>query len=271
MNLTGLMALPASGLALFLLILVRASAIFLIAPMLGHTQVPARFKIGLAFFIALILTPLLLRDWPPLTLENPWLLAAALFQEMVLGVLIGFLVQLVFVAFQFAGQVVGQQMGFGMANIMDPQTATQVSVIAQIYMIAGSLIYLTLDGHLWMLMALEKSLRIIPPGQYRFDGVTMSLLLDATNDLFWITVLLAAPVMGVLVLTELGMGIVARIMPQMNIFVASFPIKIGLGVLTLAVSLPILIEHMAGLFEQNFAGLLTFLRAVSAGVTNGGG
>ncbi|MDB5097552.1 MAG: fliR [Cyanobacteria bacterium RYN_339] len=261
MDLNALLALPPNGLAIFLLVLCRASAIFLVAPVLGNANVPQRVKIGLAFMLALIFTPFLMTT--PLTVDvtNGWALAVAVLQELSIGLVIGFLAQLVFVAFQFAGQAVGLQMGFGMANVFDPQSHAQVSVTAQFYLLVGVLVFLLIDGHHWLIVALEKSFTSVPLGTFHLDQRLFNVVLRASDDLFWTSLTLMAPVLGVLLLAEVGMGIVARIMPQMNVFVASFPVKVGLGVLTMALAFPLMVGYMSSLTEQSFALILKFLGA----------
>jgi flagellar biosynthetic protein FliR len=261
MNLAALLNLPPQGMVVFLLVLVRASAIFLIAPVLGNANTPARIKIGLSFMLALIFTPLLMSTPLHLVVSNPFDLAVAIAAELMLGVLIGFMAQLMFVAVEFAGQMVGQQMGFGMANVFDPQSKAQVSVTAQLYLLVGVLVFLLLDGHHWILLALAKSFQTIPLGTFRFDERALNVLLGASTDLFWVALTLMAPVLGVLALAEVAMSIVARIMPQMNVFVASFPVKVGLGVITMTLSFPLMIGAIATFTERSFAGIWKFLGA----------
>lgn len=259
MNLAGLLQLPPHGLAIFLLVLVRSSAIFLTAPVLGNTAVPMRVKVGLSGLLALILTPMLMDTKIVADIDSVWGLVPAVLSELMLGVLIGMLAQFFFVALQFAGQVVGLQMGFGMASVFDPHFGASVSVTGQFYLLLGILVFLLLDGHHWVLVALQKSFTTIPLGAFTFDGRALGVLLTASNDLFWVALMLMAPVLGVLVLGEVAMAIVARIMPQMNVFVAAFPVKIGLGVVTMALSFPLLVGFLGSETERTFAGILRFL------------
>lgn len=259
MNLPALFQLPPQGLMVFLLVLVRCSAIFLVAPVLGNANVPARAKVGLATLLALIITPMLLDTELPKDLATFWVLVPTVLAELLLGLTIGFLAQLFFVAVQFAGQIVGLQMGFGMASVFDPMAGAQVSVVGQLYMLLGVLVFLLLDGHHWVLIALQKSFTTVPLGSFALDARAVQTVITASNDMFWVALMIMAPVMGVLVLGEVAMAIVARILPQMNIFVASFPVKIGLGVLTMALSFPLLVGFLAGQTERTFAGVLAFL------------
>lgn len=259
MNLAGLFQLPPDGILVFLLVLVRASAIFLVAPILGNANVPARLKIGLSFLLAIIFTPLLINTPLSVPVTDGFGLATAVLQELAVGILIGFLAQLLFVAIQFAGQVVGLQMGFGLSAVFDPQSGAQVSVTAQLYLFLGVLVFLLLDGHHWLIIALEKSFTAFPLGTFALDGRVMGILIAQSNDMFWTALMLMAPVLGVLVLAELAMGIVARIMPQMNVFIASFPLKIGLGIVTMIVAFPLMIGYMGTATEATFATILKFL------------
>lgn len=256
MELTGLMRLPPQGIVVFMLVLVRASSLFMVAPVLGNANVPQRMKVGLAFAMAIILTPFLMNQELQFDLTNPWTLTLAVAAEIALGVFIGMLAQFLFVAVQFAGQVVGLQMGFGMASVFDPQTHAQVSITAQIYLYLAVMVFLLMDGHHWLLIALQRSFTAIPLGTFTVNGQVMNVLLTAASDLFWVALTIMAPVLGVLVLAEMAMGIVARIMPQMNIFVASFPVKIGLGLITMMLAFPLMVTYIGPTIETTFAGIL---------------
>ena len=259
MDVTQLASLPPQGLAVFLLVLVRASAIFLVAPVLGNSTTPARIKVGLSLLLALIFTPMLMNKPLPVDVMTLPGMLAAVFHELVLGFLIGFLAQLIFVAMEFAGQVVGIQMGLSMATMFDPTTHAQVAVTSQFYLLVGVLTFMLLDGHHWVLLALDRSYTTIPLGTFALNAKALFTVLNASNELFWVALTLMAPVLGVLALTEVAMAIVARIMPQMNIFVASFPVKIWLGVATMALSFPLVVEYMGSLTEKSFAMLMQFL------------
>ena len=236
-----------------------ASDFFLTAPVLSNAAVPVRVKAGLSALLALILAPFLMQQELLFDPNNMWALALALLQEIGLGVFIGLLAQLVFVAAQFAGQVVGLQMGLGMASVFDPHTRASVGITSQIYMYLAIMVFLLADGHHWLLIALQRSFAAVPLGTFTLDGQAMAILLTAANDLFWVALMLMAPVLGILVLSEVAMGIVARIMPQMNVFVASFPVKIALGIFGMTVSMPLMASYMGVTMEHTFMGILRYL------------
>lgn len=254
-----LATLPQSGLVVFFLVLVRASAIFLSAPLLGNRSVPMRVKVGLALLLSLLWTPFLMGKAGAPNPQDLWVFAAAVVSEVAVGLLIGTVTNFFFTAAQFAGYAVGMQMGFGMASMFDPTTQSQSSVVGQFYLFAATLVFLLLDGHHWILIALGRSFDAVPLGGFAWSGQTTVQLIDAANNVFWVALMLAAPVLGVLILAELAMGIVARIMPQMNVFVASFPVKILLGVFTLFVSFPILVASLGSQVELTFERVLALL------------
>lgn len=259
MDLAGLLRLPPQGLVVFLLVLIRVSSLFLTAPLLGNANVPQRMKVGLAFMMALILTPFLMHQELLFDFSNPFTLTLAVFQEIALGVFIGLLAQLLFVAVTFAGNVVGMQMGFGMANVFDPTSRAQVSITAQIYTYTMTMVFLLLDGHHWLLIAIQRSFSAIPLGTFTMNGQVMGVLLAATNELFWVALILMAPVLGVLALSEIAMAIVARIMPQMNVFVAAFPVKIMVGIAAMVVALPMMVTYLGITTERTFMEILRFV------------
>lgn len=261
MDLAALMGYPPLALPVFLLILVRSSAIFLGSPVLGNQMVPIRFKLGLAFMLAAIATPLMLAKGVPVPdLSSIWGLLAAIASELALGLVIAFGAQMLFTSMQFAGQLVGLQMGFGMANVYDPGSQAQVTVTAQFFTTLGMLLFLIVDGHHWIIAALMRSYEAVPLGAFRFAAApALSFMLDAVSQLFVVSLGLAAPLLGVLFLGELALGFVARIMPQMNVFVAAFPVKILLGFATLLVALPMIGAAFEGATETTFTSILSFV------------
>jgi flagellar biosynthetic protein FliR len=150
-------------------------------------------------------------------------------------------------------------MGFGMANVFDPTSRAQVSITAQIYTYTMTMVFLLMDGHHWLLIAIQRSFAAIPLGTFTMNGQVMGVLLAATNELFWVALILMAPVLGVLALSEIAMAIVARIMPQMNVFVAAFPVKIMVGIATMIVALPLMVTYLGITTERTFMAILRFV------------
>jgi flagellar biosynthetic protein FliR len=225
---------------LFVLLLARATGLLMLAPFLGERAVPrsikAFFALSLAFLMATFVPPL---TTLPASLPALVLLAAA---ELSVGLSMGFLARLTIVAFEMAGQIISIQMGLAIAQVIDPMSGAQSSILSRWMGLLGIALFLTLDGHHHLLRALEASLELVPPGQGLLSDSVIAGLVELSGETLTAAMTLAAPVIGVLLLTSTGLGILARTVPQMNIFMVGFPIKIALGLAATVASLPYLIE-----------------------------
>jgi len=244
--------IPLPQIQTFFLIFLRVGAILFTLPLFDNKTIPVLFKAGLAFTIALVLYPVLdIRSSPCLDQLLPFVTTVC--SEVVIGMAIGLSVKLVFSGIQLAGQLAGYQMGFAIVNVMDPMTAAQVSVIAHLKYLMALLIFLTLNAHHWMLRAMAESFHRVPPFG---AGISRSLSMEIVgmaSAMFVISIKIAAPVMVALLLTTAALGLVARTVPQMNIFIVGFPLKIVVGLLFLAFTAP----YFAAFLENLYSGLGT--------------
>jgi flagellar biosynthesis protein FliR len=230
-----------------LLLIMRVGGILVAAPIFSHRSVPNLIKIGLIILLSLILLPTIRAmeiKLPPDLLG----LSTVLVKEVAAGLAIGFTAQLLFIGVQFAGDLIGLQMGFGIVNVMDPNSEAQVPLIGQYQSILATLIFLSLNGHHLVLMAISNSLHAIPLGQVNFTGMSADIIIRGGVNTLAQGIKLGAPCIVTLFLLDVAMGVIARTVPQMNIFIVGFPLKIGGGLLMLAASLP--------LFGYVFAKLL---------------
>lgn len=235
---------------LFFFVFVRVAAILMTLPVFSGAAVPSQIKIGLALAVSLVLFPIL----PPLSAPaagGPVALALGLAREVVLGGAIGLTIKLFFAGVQLAGQTVGYQMGMAIANVMDPATAAQVPILAQFNNLIAVLIFLIINAHHGFIRALAESFGRIPlggfhPGPEFFDHLTL-----LCTEMFVVAVKVGAPVIVALLLTSVALGLVARTVPQMNVFIVAMPLKIAIGLIFLGICLP----HMAALLRQLFAHL----------------
>ncbi len=234
----------------FLVVLIRTGVILAALPLLGGRSVPRRIKLGLAAFIALILTPLV-----SFTLPDNWLepshLVMALGSELLVGLVLGLALRLLMAAVELAGSVMGFQVGFALANVLDPVTQVQTPVFGQLLTVLATLLYFQVDGHHLVLLALGSSFQIIPP----FGAQLSPPLLPDAAGLFQRTydigLKIAFPVMAVTFLIHITMGIMGRLVPQMNIMLTSFPITIAMGLFVLGLGLP----FIALVFQGAIVGL----------------
>jgi flagellar biosynthetic protein FliR len=248
-------------LQIFFLIFLRVGAIMMFIPVFDSRNIPVLFKAGLAFSVSLLLFPILkLDDIPFINSAIPF--GIGVIGEIMMGAIIGLSVKLIFAGIQLAGQLAGFQMGLAIANVMDPVTSAQVSIIAQLINIIAILIFLTINAHHMFLRALAESFRLIPPFNVQFSNSLIEQLISISGNMFIIAVKVGAPVIVSLLLTSAAFGLISRTVPQMNVFLVAIPLKIVVGLLFLAFALPYLLPYFRQLFNESGRDILLLLRAM---------
>jgi flagellar biosynthetic protein FliR len=200
----------------------RVLAVFTAAPVFSSRVFPVRARIGLAFLVALAAQPSL-QGQTVVSLDSALALEAVA-QQVGVGLAIGFAVRLVLAAVELAGEVVGFQMGLNFAAFFDPTANAQTSAVARFYGQLAVLLFVVLNGHLLVLMALIKSFDAFPIGQSLFSALHTMRLHELGAALFASGLWIALPLVGMLMFANLALGIVSRVAPQMNIYAVGFPI-----------------------------------------------
>jgi len=241
------------------LIFLRVSAMIITIPIVGDSTVPLKIKGGLALLITFLVYPVV-----PVA---GWKLSADIFSmiyrmagEIMIGVMIGFTSRLIFDGIQLAGQLIGFQMGFSIVNVIDPVNNEQVSIISQFQYLVAVLIFLIMDGHHIFLYAIGESLRILPPLGFHFSGELMQLLLSFVKDMLEVAIKTGAPIIAVLLFMSVGLGLVARTVPQINIFIVGFPLQIAIGLIGIGLTLPVFTRVLEGYFLNLEGEVLSLLR-----------
>ncbi len=248
-------------LQIFFLIFLRVGAIIMFIPIFDSRNIPVLFKAGLAFSVSILLFPILkLDNIPFITSAIPF--GIGVIGEIMLGVIIGFSVKLIFAGIQLAGQLSGFQMGLAIANVMDPVTSAQVSVIAQLNNLTAMLIFLTINAHHLFLRAVAESFRLVPPFDFQFSNSLVEQLISLSGNIFIIAIKVGAPVIVALLLTSVALGLIARTVPQMNIFIVAMPLQIVVGLLFMVFSLPYLVSFFRQIFNESGKNILLLLRAM---------
>lgn len=243
---------------IFFLVFIRIGALLFMAPIFGSPNVKIRVKIGLALCLTFLLHPVIsLR--PPEPIGSLWGLSVGLFGELLIGIVIGFMIGLIFEAVKLAGQLVGFQMGFGIVNIIDPVAGGQYSVIAQLMNIIAFLFFLSINGHHIVLRTLVESFDAIPLLGFSFNTGILDKVIRLTGSMFGIAVKIGAPIIAISLFTTVALGLVARTVPQINVFIVGFPIKIVVGLLGVGFSLPYITSLLQELFEGVSIGLISGL------------
>jgi flagellar biosynthesis protein FliR len=237
-------------LQMFFLVFLRTGAFLMALPLIDAPSVPIFFRIGLTFVVSLLLFPLLNLGSLPF-LADAFSLAVAAAGEILLGVLAGMSIRLVFEGVQLAGQLMGYQMGMAIAEVLDPATEQQVALLGQFISLMASLIFLIINGHHAFIRTLVESYALVPPLGFHVNGAVLEGLVRLTAEMFIIGLKAGAPVVVALMLGTVAFGLVARAVPQMNIFMVSMPLSIGVGLIFLGLSLP----HMGAYIGDLLGGV----------------
>jgi len=230
--------------------LARVGAVVVSAPVFSSRQMPVVLRLGLTLVLAWILMPLI--PTPDLVDFFTFDAFLILLQQILIGLVMGFMLQLVFGALVFGGQAIAYSMGLGFASMMDPQNGVQVPVVSQFYLILATLFFLSIDGHLVLIEILANSFYVFPISKSGIGAADFESVVAWGSDLFSGGLLMALPVMAALLLVNLGLGVIGRAAPSLNIFAVGFPITILLGFVLLFVTLPDVMAVFKDLLEQNF-------------------
>lgn len=224
--------------------LFRIGALIASSPILGNPTIPRVVKIGLALALTLVVAPLL----GPMPTVDPGSAMGLLIlaQQIAIGVAMGLVMRIVFVAVEMAGNLIGLQMGLGFATFFDPVNAAQVPLVAQFAGLLFSLVFLTLNGHLFMIEVMAQSFQLLPISGEPNSALGWKAVAEWGGEIFRAGLLLALPMIAALLIANLSIGIMTRAAPQLNIFAVGFPITLGAGFVILYVTLP----YMAPLFER---------------------
>ncbi|MBV8464771.1 MAG: flagellar biosynthetic protein FliR [Burkholderiales bacterium] len=235
-----------------LLCSLRIGAMLLMTPILDGFGIPARVRILLVVALSATLVSFL-PGIKPIPYDDTGSVITAGIGELCIGALLGFAAQCAFAAFSFAGNLLDQQLGFGLANVFDPMTRAQSPLIASLFGLLGVVLFFTVDAHHALLRGIAYSLERVPLGSGPLH-VAPAALAGQFGLVFSFGLLLAAPVMFCIFLIEIGMAVVSRTLPQMNIFMISIPVKIAAGMLLLT----LVVTRLGPLFNKVFASIFQF-------------
>jgi len=254
--------IPLAQLQLFFLVFLRVGAILMSMPVFDSKSLPLFLKVALAFATSIVLFPML--DLEPLpVLNNVFAMGIKAMGEILIGLVIGFSVKLIFAGIQLAGQLAGYQMGLALANVMDPSSSQQVPLLAQFTNLIGLLIFIAINAHHWFIKALTHSFQMVPPLNVNFRGSLMEHLIKISGNVFVIGIQVGAPVIAALLITTVALGLIARTVPQMNVFIVAMPLKIGIGLFFLGFSLPYFSTFLQKIFGGLGQNIILMLKAMT--------
>lgn len=228
---------------------IRVLAVFTSAPVFSMRAIPMRAKIGLAFLVA-VCAQAVLPEQPVIDLNGRGALGVVA-QQIAVGLAIGFSVRLVFAAVELAGEVIGLQMGLNFASFFDPLANAQVSAVARFFGNMATLLFIVINGHLLILMAVVKSFERFPVDGNFLQSLAQMRLYELGASLFSSALWIALPMIALLLFVNLALGIISRVAPQMNIYAVGFPVTLTVGMLGITATLPMLEQPVMALMQQS--------------------
>jgi len=223
---------PYGYMDVFLLILVRILGVVLMVPFLGNSNIPNMAKVAISLFLSVIMINVI-PVTPVVSSAYPIDYGILVIKEFITGWLIGYSAYAVFAVLTLAGQFIDYQIGFSMVSVFDPLSQTQITITGNYYYFLYMMLFLLSGADRYIFIALKASFTIIPLGQMMLSQYLYHTVIDFFNGFFLIALQLAAPVFFVMLITNVVLGILARTVPQLNMFVIGFPLKIIFGLLVL--------------------------------------
>ncbi len=242
---------------IFGLLFSRCLGFYIAGPLFAQRTIPSQIKLLLAVVTSLALMPLVTTAGPPPA--DLWGFGLAVAGETFAGLLLGFAATLPIAGIRLGASLVGIQMGFGIVNVIDPKEGGQSPILSRFYHMLALVLFLLLNGHHLLIRALGVSLELVPLGGAQLSTGLAGHLIGLAGTMFLTALAVGGPLIAVLFLADAALGFVARTVPQMNIFIVGFPIKIALGLLGIGLTLPYFfrtVEELISGLERDFLVLL---------------
>lgn len=236
----------------------RISAMFVSVPLFSIQSVPARVRLVLSVAITLVVIPLL----PPLPTVEMFSYTGLMMTiaQVMIGLTSGFILQLAFAAVVFAGQGIALSMGLGFSMMVDPQSGQQVPVVAQLYTVTSTLIFISLNGHLVLIQMLLDSFKTLPISVEGINATGIWSIIVWSSQIFSGGLLLSMPIVASLLLVNVIFGVAARAAPQLQIFSVGFPVTLMLGLLLVWKTLPDVLDQFSGMLTDAYELIGQLLR-----------
>ncbi len=248
------------NLQLGLLVLARMSAFGFLVPFFSVKGTPAMVKIGLSVLLSALVLPGLGHVTMP---EDLLYYAFLVIKEVLIGLVLGYVSLLTFNAVRMAGELIDIQMGFSMATVFDPQNQSRITLTGQFLYLYQILLFMAVDGHHSLLMAIAYSYTLLPVMDASLKITLVAAVFKLFIQIFSLGIRIAIPFMVVFLICDISLGIIARTVPQLNVFVLSFPVKIGIGLFTLVAAIPmltVLVNQIFTQMEQDMVQIMGLMR-----------
>jgi len=225
----------------------RIMAVFTLDPFYSSRNIPIRIRAVLSLLISLLIVSSI-PPMPAIEVVSP-LGIMIMIQQIVIGLAIGYIMRIVFTSIEMAGNLAGLQMGLGFASFYDPQHSANTAVVAQLASLMTLLLFLAMNGHLVVIEMVVRSFIVLPITAEPLKAAPLQTLVLAGGQVFELGLLLALPVVGALLVTNLSIGVMTRAAPQFNVFAVGFPLTLSIGVAALTTTLPQFVPHVQHLID----------------------
>ncbi len=250
--------LSGQNLILFILIFVRTAGIFTLTPIFGAQQLPTQVRLIIALVLTLVFMPLakIAADLPVDVIS----LMLMVIREAAIGLTIGFVINMVFMAIETAGHMIDTTAGFAFATIVDPANGTHVALAARVHNLLAGLLFFATNSHHLVIKGLADSFTLAPLGEMSLNPAIAGGMTDLFAQLMMISLRIAMPVTAAVFLVDLSMAVVSRVVPQMNVLIVGFPLKLGAGIVGMAVAMPVVASMSQNMFSDMYNQMNAMVR-----------
>jgi flagellar biosynthesis protein FliR len=231
-------------------IFIRVGTILALVPFFNATVIPRRISATIALFLSLVLMPIVPHVQVKPDELNVVMLMVILLHEVLIGMALGLAIDVIYSGIQIAGELISFQMGFSIANVVDPMSGISAPIISNVFYMTAFLLFFTFEGHHILIKALFESFSIMPIGDSLVHREFLMAVVTYAAKMFVIGVKVSAPVVGILMLINISFAIIARALPQMNVFIMAFPLTIAVGLVFSVLVIKMLPMFMTSSLEQ---------------------
>jgi flagellar biosynthesis protein FliR len=247
---------------LVLLIFLRIFSMMIAAPVLGHSAIPSIARIFIAFVVAYL--TFLTIDKSKIIIDVNFIsLAMNAVKEIITGLIMGYALNFIFWGISYAGYLIGFDMGLMMAEVMDPSQETSNNVVGEVIFYSSTIIFILINGHHHLITALVSSFKIIPIAKYTANKPVVDLITRYAFGTFTIALKVAAPLMVSFLLIHIAEGIISKVIPSIQIISVTPPLKIGLGLVFMAVLSPLFVFAIKNLLNSYENQLSEIIKSMS--------
>lgn len=243
---------------LFIIVLVRLGGLMTTAPLISTYPIPYQIKVWFMASVAFIMFPMVMNQAHFLMPTSVPELTVIFLREFIIGYVAGFIANVVFVGIAISADLVSMQIGLTASQALDPTTGETSPILAHAYTILASMIFIGINGYQWLFTAIFKTFQVLPPGyEFIVNGQFAHNVIFISSQFFVIGLGIALPIFSVLLITDVLLGVVAKMMPQMNIFMVALPVKIYLGFVLIIMLLPALVNQIYLLLEKYLSSIIS--------------